>query len=172
MKKPGWFQSMKAAGVLLFSVLFTLQAQADGSGNKRQAMELHSQYIEVYEAQDMDGLMALMAEGPLMIWGTGADEEAVDKPMLRKVISRDFSEAKVKANPSQVQAFVHGDSAIVVSHWSPAYQPTGSSDWFHMPTLRVTMGLEKHGDNYLIRHAHFSAPLSVQPADHSFIEQK
>ncbi|WP_461538155.1 nuclear transport factor 2 family protein [Spongorhabdus nitratireducens] len=160
--------------LLLFIMVNSVAAKdAPSKSDKAAANEVMNQYIEAYMKADTDSLLKLVVkEGQIDVWGTGADEHTAARDDFRKGLERDFKEARTEIKRTYSNTMLHGDAGVVLAELSVRYLPIGQDQWRTFPPVRVTFYVEKHKDQWLIRHAHWSTPLIEQPTGHSFPPNK
>ncbi len=154
---------------LIANITFAVTAE---DADQQAVKDVMNNYVQAYIKTDVDGITRLFADkGPLTLWGTGVDEHLTSKEEIQNALKRDFKEAATKITASGVTAMIHGNAGVSLAMWKVKYKPTGKEQWEDIPLVRVTFYIEKDGEEWQIRHAHFSSPLSSQPEGHSFPTQ-
>ena len=127
-------------------------------------------YVEAYSSLDIDQMNALIASDA-HCWGTGSDEQCINRQQYTNGIVRDFSELNsVSLSYDNLDVFQDGDSACLCSLFRVQYSlKTSPSETLDFPLLRFTIFLtHKERDIWRIVHIHASAALGTQAVGESY----
>ena len=150
----------------LFFVLF-FSVSASALTSKNQTVEkLVQKYIHAYEDRDLNTITHLYATNAIVI-GTGKDEVIQGRKKIAASFKRDFAQStQATISAKKIAMSLQGNFAIA-SYYIMVHVKMPNSTPFQS-RLRLTLGLLKENNQWVIVQSHLSAPLENQKMGESF----
>lgn len=114
-----------------------------------------------YEKKDIEGLAACFASDPdIVMFGTGADEKRIGLAEIRYQAQRDWDQTEAISMAFDWMS-ISAAGPVAWAAVDGAFQIQAGGQEFRMPA-RGSFVLEKHKDQWLVVHGHFSVPAAGQ----------
>jgi len=163
----------KSITKILFLFLIIYSSNVFAKINTKQINSINmvvEKYITAYENRDYNAIVSLYAPNALAI-GTGNAEVIQGRAEMEIALKRDFSEStKSQITMKKIRIDIKNDIAIASYYLTVNVKVRDSAPF--KSVLRLTLGLVKENNKWVIIQSHLSAPLDEQKNNTSFPKLK
>ena len=135
---------------------------------QQQVVAALGEWAAAYRRMDADAYAAAFSDDDdVLLFGTGSDEVVVGRDNIAELLRRDFEQAdQLRVGLGEVSVSAAGDVAWAATHDAVVDARVGGKDQSF--PLRITTVMQRRDGQWVIQHAHVSAPLAGQESGQSF----
>src|SRR5690349_4134283 len=135
---------------------------------QQQVVAALGDWAAAYGRMDADAYAAAFSDDDdVLLFGTGSDEVVVGRVNIAELLRRDFEQAdQLRVGLGEVSISAAGDVAWAATHDAVVEARVGGKDQSF--PVRITAVMQRKDGQWVIQHAHVSAPLAGQESGQSF----
>lgn len=155
------------AKIICILLLPSLTAFAQTTANETKSVNTFMQtFIQAYEKRELEALIQFYEPNAVVI-GTGQDEVIQGSKQIMSAFKRDLDQ-HTSANITLTPIAVDVEKNVAFATYNLLVNVQLPNKKFFKSPLRLSVGLIKHGDTWLIMQSHLSAPLAGQDEGQAF----